>query len=155
MMSKIKKRFIALIVVFTSIISLIPLGFNSEVAKADDIPAEATASRVNLDGTMTPLPSRIDSNTQEEIHTANSLEDNFDISLKNIQKTQAELIQQAKDSKSSITGVTKQEIVVKAINEAILINDDGTANADGQNAVAGMGITLSYSNSTGNGGQLL
>ncbi|AJH01759.1 cell wall-binding protein [Clostridium beijerinckii] len=151
-MSKIKKRFIALIVVFTSIISLIPLGFNSEVAKADDIPAEATASRVNLDGTMTPLPSRIDSNTQEEIHTANSLEDNFDISLKNIQKTQAELIQQAKDSKSSITGVTKQEIVVKAINEAILINDDGTANADGQNAVAGMGITLSYSNSTGNGG---
>lgn len=32
-MSKIKKKFIALIVVFTSIISLLPLGFNSEVAK--------------------------------------------------------------------------------------------------------------------------
>ena len=143
-MRKLKKRFIALIVVFTSFISLIPFDLITKEAKAAtaSIPANATTVRLNVDGTSNPLTTRTDPNIKEQIYTTANLENAFDITVQDLQKSDSDLINDSVLAKSSVTELTKQEIVVMAINQTSLVNSDGTPNTTGQNIISNIGITI-------------
>ena len=149
-MNKIKKRFVAMLVVFTSIISFLPVGFGGQAANAasTDVSTDATSVRVNVDKSSTPLTTRSDSEIKETIYTTESIESAFDVTVKDVEQTETELKQQAEVEKKSITGITKQEVVILAINNTKLVNDNGTENTAGIAVINAMGIEITYGNSS-------
>ncbi|WP_271814416.1 N-acetylmuramoyl-L-alanine amidase family protein [Clostridium beijerinckii] len=150
-MSKIENRFIALLVVFTSIVSFFSLGFLGQVAKADDI-ADAQVVTVNITGENTALTSRIDPTTKEVIYSTTELlnqdgsqpDKGFDITVKNVSKSVSDLESQAKGNgmqSGAATGVTYQEIQLVSINDVpitdtVSLKDLGIRYAD----ISGIGL---------------
>ena len=125
-MNKVKNRFIALLVVFTSIISFLPVGFSGQAAKADDI-TDATTVRVNITGENSQLTSRVDSTTNQTIYstteivepTSSQTDKGFDITVKDVTKDVSQLETEAKGDQTKInsaTGIVYQEIQLISIN---------------------------------------
>ncbi|AQS11898.1 toxin A [Clostridium saccharobutylicum] len=113
-MNKLHKRFIAMLVIFTSLISFLPVKFGGQVAKAD----EGTDIQVSADGSTTPLPSTVDTSTSknEVIYTSENTEGGFSITASDVRTTQEKLTQLAKDTQSSQTGIISQEVQIVSIN---------------------------------------
>jgi glucan-binding YG repeat protein len=147
-----KNKFIALLMVFTSIVSFLPVGFSGQAVRAAyTAPAEATDVRVNVDGTSTPLTQRTDSTIKETIYTTDNVEKAFDITVKNFQKSETAIIDEAENAKQSISDVFKQEVVIVAINQTKLAEKSGNGyvkNQAGYNVIAQMGITVSTNDLT-------
>lgn len=142
-MRKINKKFIALLMVFTSVVSFLPVGFSGQEAKADVL-TDASTSRINVDGSSTSLTRRTDSTINEEIYNTKSLESAFDISVKNVSKATNEWVADSKNQKTSITGVIGQKVILQSINGTKLVTSDGvTPNQAGYDIVKGMGINVS------------
>lgn len=142
-MKKINKKFIALLVIFTSIMSFLPVGFSGESAKAD-ILTDATTSRINIDGSSTSLTRRTDNTIKEEIYNTQSLENAFDITVKSVSKDSSTWVSNSKTQKASLTGVTGQKVILQSINETKLVGADGiTPNQAGYDIIHGMGINVS------------
>jgi len=143
-MKKMGKRFMALLVVFTSIMSFLPAGFGGLVAKAADFTTDAATVRVNIDGDTTSLPSRTDTSTstRELIYTTKDIEDKFDITVKDVTKTEGEWVQYAKDNNTSVTGIIGQDVIILSINGTIISDSDGNKNTAGEAIISGMGITI-------------
>ena len=123
-MRKVKNRFIASLVVFTSIISFLPVGFSGQAAKAAEANTDATAITVFTADTATKLP--VTQNSDEVIYThENGIDvgtDGFDITVNDIRKTVTELEEEAKSAKTNVTGVTKQVVNIKSINGVAISN---------------------------------
>ena len=68
-MNKMKKRFIALLVVFTSIISFLPVGFSGQAAKCSYYKRRCNCHTSICDGSTTALTATTDTTNQEEIYT--------------------------------------------------------------------------------------
>lgn len=139
-MRKIKKNFIALLMVFTSIVSFLP----GQAAKADVV-TDASTSRINVDGSSTPLTRRVDSTSpQEEIYNTEGLEKAFDITVKNVSKSTDEWVNDSKNQKTSITGIVGQKVILKSINGTNLVESDAvTPKQAGYDIIKGMGINVS------------
>ena len=115
-MNKMKNRFVALLVIFTSIISFLPVGFSGQAAKAATIGTDATSIQVNVTGSTTALTARTDTTTNEEIYTVVGVESGFDISVKDVRTDAATLEAQAKTSKQSTSGIVDQKVDLISIN---------------------------------------
>lgn len=138
-MSKIKNRFIALLMVFTSIISFLPAGFGGQAALAATIGTDATTIQVNITGNATALTPRTDTTTTEEIYTTENVQDAFDITLKDVRTTEANLIKEAKDNNKSTSGIIEQNI------EIVSINGTDCTTTEGKEIIKDIGITISNS----------
>ncbi len=141
-MRKIKKKFIALLMVFTSIVSFLPIGFSGQAAKAD-IATDASTSRINVDGSSAALTSRTGDDTEGTIYNTQKLETAFDVTVKNVSKSTDEWINDAKNQKASITGVIGQKIILKSLNGTSLLEADGsTPKQAGYDITKGMGVNI-------------
>ncbi|WP_297424160.1 cadherin-like beta sandwich domain-containing protein [Clostridium sp.] len=129
-MSKTKKKFIGLLVVFTSIVSFLPVGFSGQAARADDV-ADATTVRVNVTGENTQLTSTVDPTTNETIYSTTDIvtptksqpDKGFDITVKDVIKSIPDLEVQAKGNgkqANSATGVVAQGIQIVSINDVAI-----------------------------------
>lgn len=141
-MKKTGNKFIALLVVFTSLISFLPVGFGGQAANAADISADATSVRVNIDGDPTPLTTRTDTKINEKIFVTKEIEDKFDITVKDVTKTESQWVQYAKDNNASTTGIVGQEVIILSIDGTKLSDSNGNKNAAGYQIINGMGITI-------------
>lgn len=118
-MKKVGKKFMALLMVFASIISFLPAGFGGQAANAASDP---TAVKVYITGNKIQLTSRIDSATQEEIYSTGIQEDTFDITVDDLrvattpQLAQQKLISTAEVDEKSTTGIVDQELKIVSIN---------------------------------------
>jgi len=135
-MNKMKNRFIASLVVFTSIISFLSVGFDGQSVNAATIGTDATTIQVNVTGSATPLTVRADTTTNEEIYTTANVEDAFDITLKDVMTTTQDLQDQALQNNISTSGIIKQQVDIVSIN--------GTSNetAEGQAILSDIGIKI-------------
>src|SRR5471030_576106 len=116
-MSKMGKKFMALLVIFTSIISFLPVGFKGQAANAATIGTDATTIQVNVSGSTTALTARTDTTTKEEIYTTQSVESaGFDISVKDVRTDVDTLETQAKNTKQSTSGIVGQKVEIVSIN---------------------------------------
>jgi hypothetical protein len=143
-MRKMKKKFIALLVVFTSIISFLPVGFNGQAAKADVV-TDASTVRINVDGSSTPLTTRTDSTiTDATIYTVPDPQSAFDITVKDVSKTTNEWITDSQTQKAPLTGVIGQKVILVSLNDVNLVGTDGVSpNQAGYDLIKGMGINVS------------
>lgn len=114
-MNKLHKRFIAMLVIFTSLISFLPIRFGGQVAKAA---TEGADIQVSAYGSTTPLSSTVDTTTSknEVIYTSESTEEGFNITVSDVRTTQDKLTQLAKDTQSTQTGIISQSIEILSIN---------------------------------------
>jgi glucan-binding YG repeat protein len=137
-MNRINRRFIALLVVFTSIISFLPVQFNKQIANASTITSEATTIKVYVDGSSTELTATTDSTTDEKIYSTTTYKSSgFDIVLEDVSTTEADLIAEAISSKASVSGIVGQEV------EIISINDTSYSTTEGQAILDELGIEIS------------
>lgn len=149
-MSKIKSRFIALLVVFTSIISFLPVGFGGQAVKAAN--TDATNVRVRISKQTSDLPSRIDSSIHEKIYTSVELVSpgtdrsiGFELTVKDVHRELSDLINeaQADPTKSkSVTGITKQRIEIKSINGVPMSTDATGKSIDDTGILTEMGVSI-------------
>jgi len=148
-MRKIKNRFIALLVVFTSVVSFLPVGFGGQTANAAT--SVANTIRVRISNATTELPSRIDSTSNEKIYTSvNPLENTnkqtgFELTVKDVHRTLSDIINevQADPTKSkTVTAITKQRVKINSINDvAISTSSDGTS-VDDTGILTEMGVSI-------------
>ncbi|MVX63922.1 cell wall-binding protein [Clostridium chromiireducens] len=125
-MEKMKKRFIALLVIFTSIISFLPEGFIEQAVSAATIGTDATAITVTADGAK--LTPRTDTTTSEKIYSTTSVTGAFTISLSADDITdRATLESQAKSGKKSTSGIVAKRIDIMTINGTSWQTVDGNA----------------------------
>ena len=149
-MRKIKNRFIALLVVFTSIISFLPIGFSGQAAKAAT--SDATNVRVRISKQTSDLPSRTDSTSNEKIYTSVELVSpgtdrsiGFELTVKDVHRELSDLINevQADPTKSkSVTDITRQRIVIKSINDVPLSTDANGKAIDDTGVLTDMGVSI-------------
>lgn len=133
-MNKMTKRFMALVIVFASIISFLPMqiGSNGKAAKAFD--STATDIQVKGDGTA---DGTVDSSRQPIYSTAGG-STYFSFTVKDIRVTNDALIT-ALDTPT----VTDQEVIIKSINRIRL--DDSSTSAANLQALKDMGLTIGTS----------
>ncbi|OOM16473.1 cadherin-like beta sandwich domain-containing protein [Clostridium saccharobutylicum] len=114
-MNKLHKRFIAMLVIFTSLISFLPMRFGGQVAKAA---TEGADIQVSAYGSTTPITSTVDTSTSknEVIYTSENTEEGFNITVSDVRTTQDKLTQLAKDTQSTQTGIISQDIEILSIN---------------------------------------
>lgn len=125
-MRKMKNKFIALLVVFTSIISFLPAGFGGQTAKAADItiPEEARIHVYDGSGNVpTEITAATDSKNGEQYYPSKFTQNQsgtIDIALKNVSTTQSAVYSEAYDksltSSGSITKITEQKVEITAVN---------------------------------------
>ena len=128
-MNKMGKKIMALLVVFTSIISLLPAEFSGQIAKAATESGDATTVQAYLSGNSTPLPVRTESN--ETIYTSSEFTSaGFDITVKDETTTTAKLIDEVNRTSQSATGVVAQKVDIISINKTP-ITDTATLNTFG------------------------
>lgn len=141
-MSKIKSRFIALLVLFTSVVSFFSVGFGGQVANAATIPSDATAIQVYVTGSTTPLTPKNDGTDNEDIYSTPSYSaDGFDVVVKNL--TVTDLLDQANSKKSSGSG-TVSGIIGQSV-EIVSINGTSCNTAEGQSILSELGIAITDS----------
>lgn len=140
-MSKIKNRFIALLMVFTSIISFLPAGLGGQTAMAADSTSEATTIRVNITGQSSKLPSRVDTTTSEKIYSTTELvikdDIGFDLTVKDVTTTVDKLTEDATGDgtkKKSVSGIVEQKVEIVSIN--------GTPISDPNGVLAEIGVSV-------------
>lgn len=136
-MSKINKRFIALLVAFTSAISFLPVGFGGHTADAATVSSDATTIQVNVTGNATALKSTTDTVTNKETYTTQNVEEGFDITLEDFRTTKTDLINQALTKNQSTTGIVDQKV------EIVSINGTSCTTAKGKATLAEIGIQIS------------
>lgn len=112
-MNKLHKRFIAMLVIFTSLISFLPMKFGEQVAKAA---TAGTDIEVTTESSTTPLTPAVDSSTQETIYTTAGIKKEFNITVSDVRTTEEALTQLAKNTKTSQSGIINQEIEILSIN---------------------------------------
>ena len=115
-MKKMGKKFMALLVVFTSIMSFLPAGFGGLVAKAATISADATTVQAYETGSATVLPVRTDSVTKETIYTTTGVTSGFDIAVTDETTTLSKIKQQVTDTSASASGIITQQVDIVSIN---------------------------------------
>lgn len=123
-MKKQVKRFIALFVVFMSIISFLPAGYNN--GQAANAAATGTDLEVKVVGETTPLQPVRDDTYKENIYTTKTVVDGFDLTVEDLRKTEDDLIAEAKAKKGNVTGYTEQIVNILKINSM-----DATTKTDG------------------------
>lgn len=138
-MNRIKNRFIALLVVFTSILSLFPVGFSGQGVKAATVDSKATTIQVNVTGSATALTARTDATTSEQIYTTKNVTDSFDITVQDMRTSTQDLIDLVKKNSQSASGIIDQKVDIISIN--------GTSNetTEGKAILDTMGIVISDS----------
>jgi|GEM_PF-1696854 len=124
-MGKIKNKFIASLVVFTSIISFLPVGFSGQAANAADANADATAITIFAAGTATKLT--VAQKSDEVIYSYPNAIDNgpdgFDITVNDLRKSvDVDLIPEAMSGHKNVTGITDQVMNIKSINGVAISN---------------------------------
>ena len=137
-MNKMKKRFIALLVIFTSIISFLPAGLKGQAANAATTTSDATTIHVYNGNGNTPTEITATTNSAGNQHydcayTANR-SGKFDIAVNNEEVT--DLASQATiaankltaGSSGSVSGITDQDVEITSVNgiSVSATNDDGT-----------------------------
>jgi len=138
-MNKMGKRFMALLVVFTSIISFLPVGFGGQAANAA---ADPTAVKVYINSNKDQLTPRTDTTTNEEIYTTQATQDTFDITVEDLRVAQdiasseTELIKQVSTNGKSASGIVNQKL------EIISVNGTSWQETDGKNILKGIGIDV-------------
>lgn len=141
-MSKINKRFIALLVVFTSIISFLPVGFSGQ-ANAAAVSSAGTTIQVNITGNPKALTATTDTVTNKQTYTTENVENGFDITLEDVraaedlETAESELVNQALTDNQSVTGIVDQKV------EIISINGTSCTTAQGKSTLAEIGIEIS------------
>lgn len=140
-MRKLKNRFIALLMIFTSIISFLPAGFGGQAAMAADSTSEATTIRVNITGQSSKLPSRVDTATSEKIYSTTALviekDRGFDLTVKDVTTTVEKLTEDATGDgtkKKSVSGIVEQKVEIISIN--------GTPVSDPNGVLEEIGVTI-------------
>jgi glucan-binding YG repeat protein len=145
-MNKMKNKFIALLVVFTSITSFLPVEFSGQVADAATISANATAIQVYVDGSTTALTPTTTTTANETIYSTDSYQQNgFDVVLNNISKSESALIKEADTKKLTGSG-TVSEIIEQKV-EIMSINGISCSTTTGQAALNDLGIGITTANS--------
>jgi len=149
-MRTIKNRFIALLVVFTSVVSFLPVGFGGQTANAAAT-SVANTIRVRVSNATTELPSRTNSTSNEKIYTSEEPIENtnkktgVELTVKDVHRTLSDIINevQADPTKSkTVTAITKQRVQIDSINEvAISTSSDGTS-IDDTGILTEMGISI-------------
>jgi len=147
-MRKIKNRFIALLVVFTSIIAFIPAElFDGQAANAATISSDANAILVYNAGQTTALTATTETTSNDSVYSALKKENSdgsFDIVVKDVTTKAPDLEAQAKSKMLSgsgtVSGIIAQEV------DIISINDIPNTTVAGQAEIAKLGITISVSN---------
>jgi len=129
-MNKMKNKFIALLVAFTSIVSFSTVGFSGQAADAATIGTDATTIQVNVTGSTTALTATTDTVTQEEIYAVEGVEAGFDISVQDVSTDATTLETQAFASKQSTSGIVGQKVEIVSINgtpvtDTTTLNDIG------------------------------
>ncbi len=127
-MNKIKNKVIALLVVFTSIISFLPVGFGGQAVSAATIGAEATTVQVSITGDKAPLIATIDATTKEEIYTTEGVQSGFDISVTDVITDATTLAKEALATKQSTSGIIAEKIEIVSVNgttDLTTLNDIG------------------------------
>lgn len=136
-MKKMGKRFMALIIVFASIMSFLPVQFGSNGQAANALDAAATDIQVKGDdtegGTVDSSKKPIYSTAQESTY--------FTITVKDV-RVQPDMIT-ALDKAT----VTEQEVIIKSINRIRLNNP--TTSADNKKMLDDMGIVIGTSTDDG------
>lgn len=115
-MKKVGKKFMALLMVFASIISFLPAGFGGQAANAANISTDSTTVQAYETGSPTPLPVRTDSVTKEIIYTTANVTTGFDITVKNEKTTTQKLIDEVNKTSQSTSGITEQKVDIVSIN---------------------------------------
>lgn len=113
-MKRYGKRLIALFVVIMSIISLLPAGYNVQIANAAT--TSGTELEVKVVGEKSPLSPTRDNVYKEDIYTTKTVVDGFDLTVEDLQKTIDDLITEAKSKKANVTGYTDQKVNILKIN---------------------------------------
>lgn len=139
-MSKMKKKFMALLIVFTSIISFLPVGFSGQAANADAY-SDAKTIRVNITGEGNKLPLKVDAVTGEKIYSTTELVTSstkgFDLTVKDVRVDKVDgtvLIQQAINQGADATGIVDQKVKIVSIN--------GTPISDPNHVFTDLGISV-------------
>lgn len=120
-MRKTKKKFIAMLAVFTSIVSFLPVGFSGQAANAADT-ATTDATTVHIYNGSGNSPVEIQSTNNQ--YYSSEITDNpsakFDIAVKNVTVDTNVLHNQATSNSTSgsgqVSGITHQEVTITAIN---------------------------------------
>lgn len=135
-MKKMKKRVMALLVVFTSIISFFPAEFIGQAANAATT-STATAIQVSVDGSSTPIAPTTDTSgsNPETIYTDTGTTGAYDITVQDL--TEPDLVKQVETNKATQTGIIAQSVQI------LSINDISCTTTAGQAALADLGITIS------------
>lgn len=138
-MNKMGKRFMALIIIFASIISFLPvqIGQNGKAANAYD----STATDIEV-GRDVYNGETVDS-SRKPIYSTKSQSSYFTITVKDIAVKNTDLI-----TKLNEPTVTKQEVIIKSINR-IRLDDPSTYSANMQ-ILSDMGLTIGTSTDTDN-----
>ncbi|OOM74549.1 cadherin-like beta sandwich domain-containing protein [Clostridium sp. BL-8] len=135
-MKKMKKRVMALLVVFTSIISFFPAEFIGQAANAATT-STATAIQVSVDGSSTPITPTTDTSgsNPETIYADTGTTGAYDITVQDL--TEPDLVKQVETNKATQTGIIAQSVQI------LSINDISCTTTAGQAALADLGITIS------------
>ncbi|MFT8351239.1 N-acetylmuramoyl-L-alanine amidase family protein [Clostridium saccharoperbutylacetonicum] len=131
-MREMKKRFVALLIVFTSIVSFLPVGFSGHEAKA--AVSDASAIQVSIAGDKNLITPRNDATLNETIYSTQNVVGGFDITVKDVRTTIDALQKLAKDTKTSTSDITQQNVEIVSIN-GTPVTDTATLNE--------IGITIS------------
>lgn len=135
-MKKMKKRVMALLVVFTSMISFFPVEFIGQAANAATS-SSATAIQVSVDGSSTPITPTTDTSgsTTEIIYADTGTTGAYDITVQDL--IESDLVKQVETNKATETGIVDQSVQI------LSINDISCTTTAGQAALADLGITIS------------
>lgn len=132
-----KKKFIALLVTFTSAISFLPVGFNGQAAKAatTGVSLSDTTIQVSCNGSV--LTPRRDANFDFDIYTkADAANNKYSVTIKDsrektdINQAKIAIEQKAKGSGTtagSYTGIIDESIEIVAVNGLKLANPTDAA----------------------------
>jgi len=118
-MRKIKNRFTALLMVFTSIISFLPVGFSGQAASAA---ASLTQVSVYTTDNKVKLVAKTDDVIKQDVYSVTGLEPTFDITVEDsrVDTTEAlsekKLVDTVNTTGQSATGVVFQDIQIISIN---------------------------------------
>jgi len=146
-MRKTKNRFLAFLVVFTSIVSFLPVGFSGQEAKAatNSMIDAAVVTQVRVDGysesTITP---RTDSDTNEKIYNTNGYFSSFNITYDSMASKWETYVKSVRTNVDE--AVYEQRIAIMEINGITLAtkNAQGLAvnSTAGYAKLADMGISI-------------
>jgi len=121
-MNKMKNRFLALLVVFTSIISFLSVGFGGQAANAAATGTDPTAVKVYTDSNSELTP-RTDTTTKEVIYTTASTQNSFDITVDDLRVAETLALSQTKleddastNKRSVLGGIVNQKLDIVSVN---------------------------------------